>query len=199
MAPPTTIATVADLVSLANALPRPVTIADFIAALPHALALNATSSPFSLQPAVDADDPRIFIAMGNLVLSIVPTGPNVNTMEIGDMSSGMMSPSQLSFPITSTVSDSAPYAAVLNSNGTGTVCARCHQKTGAEVQLSQVSGTPVFEMGKIPPFAKFNVPVTTIVSLAQSCDPSSNPERCDIFHALTTPSAPTQYQFPGGF
>ena len=45
---------VAGLVALANSLPRPAPIAAFIAALPHPLALNATSSQFSLQPAPDA-------------------------------------------------------------------------------------------------------------------------------------------------
>lgn len=202
--------TVEDLVALANSLPKPLTIADFIAALPHPLALNATSSRFSLQPAVDADDPRIFIAIGHLVLSVVPTGPNANTLEIGDMSNGQMSPAQLSFPVSSPISAAAPYQAVLGTTGgggggggfggggfgaTATVCGKCHQKTGAEVELTQVSGTPVYGMGPILPFPQFNVPVTTLISLAQSCTPSSDPERCDIFNALTTPTAPTQYDF----
>lgn len=193
---PTTPKTVADLVSLANSLRQPVTIAEFIAALPHPLALNATSSQFSLQPAVDQNNPRIFIVIGNLVLSVVPTGPDVNTLEIGDMSNGMMSPAQLSFPITSTVTDAAPYQAVLAAGGNGTVCARCHDKHfGNEVQLTTVSGTPVYGMGQIPPFPQFDVPVTTLISLAQSCDPSADKERCDIFTALTSPSLPTQYTF----
>jgi hypothetical protein len=186
---------VEDLVALANSLPRPATLAAFIAALPHPLALSATSSQLSLQPAVDSDDPRIFVIVGSLALSVVPTGPQVNDLEIGDMSNGKMSPASISFPITSPVAPADPYQAVLDATGTHTVCAKCHKKNGAEVQISQVSGTPVFAEGQRLPLEPFNVPVTTLISLAQDCDPSSNPERCDIFDALIQPGMPSQYDF----
>jgi hypothetical protein len=199
--PPSVPHTVGDLVNLANSLPHPLTIAGFIAALPHPLALNATSSQFSAQPAVDANDPRIFIVIGNLVLSVVPTGPNVNNLEIGDMSNGRMSPAHITFPLTGALAPADPYKAVLDPNAggasqTATACAKCHGKTGAEVEISQVAGTPVYAMGQIPPFPQLNVPATTIISLAQSCSRSSNPERCDVLTALTTPTTPTQYTFP---
>jgi len=187
--------TIGDLVSLLDSLPRPTTLADFIGALPHPLTLSATSSQLSLQPAVDSDDPRIFIISGNLVLSVVPTGPQVNDLEIGDMSNGKMSPAHISFPLDGPLAPADPYKGVLEPSGTRTVCAKCHEKTAREVQIATVSGIPVFADSQRLPLRPFDVPVTSLLSLAQSCDPSLSAERCAILDALTHPGPPHQYSF----
>src|SRR5262245_57431332 len=60
--------TAAQFVERLNALPRPVSVACFVASLPRPLFLIATTSQMSAQPAGGRDSPRIFLRGNTLVI-----------------------------------------------------------------------------------------------------------------------------------
>ena len=184
---------VAELVQFVNGLPRPVTLANFLTALPHPLALNATTSQFSLQPAIDANNPRIFIVNGPLILSIVPIGPNANIVEVGELTdTGAMVSSQLDFPVVSQLTPSDLYEKVLRPDGGGTICAQCH---GAEVHATKVSDPHAFETGLFSPVPQLDERVDGLAPQAAACDAKTQGQRCDVFNALTSPTLPAQFDF----
>ena len=53
--------TIAEVVTLLNALPKPLNLPCFVASLARPLSLHAVNSPFSAQPAQGRRSPRIFI------------------------------------------------------------------------------------------------------------------------------------------
>src|SRR5687767_916415 len=78
--------TIAEAIALVNALPPPVTLACFLQSLDRPLYAYATYSVISLQPAVGARSPRIFLfdgKSGGLVMSIVPEGMGSHALEFG--------------------------------------------------------------------------------------------------------------------
>lgn len=76
--------TIGDAVALLDPLPEPVTAACFVAALERPLRLEATASDFSAQPADSAARPRLFLFLGPLTVSVVPSGPGASLIEFGE-------------------------------------------------------------------------------------------------------------------
>jgi len=63
--------TVDEAITLINALPKPLTLPCFLQALARPLAMTATDSVFSLQPADGLRSPRIFLFTPGMVMSVV--------------------------------------------------------------------------------------------------------------------------------
>ena len=63
-----------EVITLINALPKPVSVACLIDALKGPFKVNATSSFFSAQPAYSEEAPRIFLFFEPLYISVVPAG-----------------------------------------------------------------------------------------------------------------------------
>jgi hypothetical protein len=123
--------TIGDAVARIDALPE-ASLVCFVASLPRPLQLVATSSPFSLQPADGASSPRIFILGDGLFMSVVPTGPGSELLELGEQvelgeaTKPRTVKGELHFPLTQPVSPSAPYDEVREEYGTR--CGVCHRQ-----------------------------------------------------------------------
>ena len=76
--------TIEDVIRLLNEMPKPVSVACLIDVLERPLHVNATSNPFSGQPATSSKSPRIFLFLGkSLLVSVVPTGAGAEVVEFG--------------------------------------------------------------------------------------------------------------------
>lgn len=123
--------TIAEAVDLINTLPRPVSVACFVESLDRPLAIHATNSIFSAQPAAGEHNPRIFIFSDKLIMSVVPDGNGAPLLEFGQLLEGEMSiKAELKFPIDHHVPQSEPYAH-LPFNDNITTCGFCHQREEA--------------------------------------------------------------------
>lgn len=183
-----------------NAMPKPLTLACFIASLPRPLAYNATSSTFSLQPAVGEHNPRIFINFGKLWLSFVPqedvekkvnseTGEEeyfwdedgIQLLEMSvEVDSDRLHPQsikgELTFPVLDTLPRNAAYARVLReSNPEQSRCSSaCH---ASEVIVDTVDGVPVFRSIMLRPLRVSDISHSYLVHQYLSCDPELNTGR----------------------
>ncbi|HYX33397.1 MAG TPA: hypothetical protein VE954_09810 [Oligoflexus sp.] len=135
------ITTIAGVVALINSLPKPVTLECLVASLKRPLALNATTSVISAQPATSRDKPRIFLQNEGLLLSIVPGDA---TLEFGEIWQSIYSiKNELTFPIKEPLSDNAPFVSIgsiFSSSQNQTRCGGpCH---GTTLEYSKQGGTP---------------------------------------------------------
>ena len=143
----TTPRTIDEAIAIINTLPRPVSIARFIASLPRPLNLVATSSSLSAQPAHGRRSPRIFLMTSQLVISIVPAGPGVDLLEFGEWVEGTRTlKAEIEFPVTELLPPDAGYTRVRRGEML-TSCGLCHR---GEVEHPTIAGatnieTEVFE------------------------------------------------------
>jgi hypothetical protein len=182
-----------DLVSLINTLPQPVTLPCVLKALPRPLWVNATLSQESAQPAVDSQDPRIFVLNSEaLILSFVTSGPHSQEFEVGVRTpTGMMIAGYIGFPAQLPLAEVTTYAGVLNPSGSGTTCGACHN---GEAPAGLMYGTTYYRMQRLKPDAQYDVPLTALEQYSSTCTDGSN--RCAILQALTAPGTVYQFTFP---
>lgn len=179
--------TIAEAVTLLNLLPKPTTVACFLEALERPFRIQATSSPFSVQPAKGTRSPRIFIFRGNLVISVVPFDEKAPHVEFGEILNPTMSiKGDLVFPVVAPLSTGAPFDGI--RLGLGTSCRACH--TGERALFyGGAPDTDVYSSGIIPPDPAYEVPVSDVVTLARDCDAAAEPQRCAILRAVVGESA----------
>lgn len=180
-------------VELVNALPKPLTLPCFIEALGRPLALHATLSDLSAQPAVGARSPRLFVYFDPLVLSVAPAGIGAHLLELGEQRPGHRSlKAELAFPIEEQVTASSPYERV-RFNDRVTSCAFCH----AEEELDPaVLGVPGYVSRSLRPIDRHRVPLATLRDELSRCDADREPERCDMLGALFGWGDTTEWDFP---
>lgn len=188
---------VAEVVELLNALPKPLSLPCFLESLARPLWLRAANSEFSAQPAVGARSPRIFLFNDPLIMSVVPAGPGAQLLELGERRSPVTSlKAELEFPITEPLDAEAPYRR-LAFNESLTVCGACHQgeKLAADVGLPLA-----FISQALRPVANQHVPLSKLMAELDACDAREEPERCALLGALlgVTP-APLEGDFPATF
>ncbi len=182
---------IAETVTFINSLPKPLSLADFVKALPQPLNVAATDSTSSLQPANMPGSPRIFIVTNKtgrpVILSIVP---GKNDLEIGEVDfDGNIVVANITFPVTATLSDKAPYQAMPSCTGSSS----CHDfvssvDLGGGVFKSTVSSNIPSDIG--------NISVSTLTDLNTNCKDST--DRCKTLNALFRKPA-MQYWFPSTF
>jgi len=185
-----------DIVEWINAMPKPLTLACFVASLPRPFTYNATSSMFSAQPALSPHDPRIFVQYDKLTLSFV-TQERVSTivdLDTGErtyvwdadgiqllefsveVDAGKYSPlsikGELAFPVMAELPRNAGYARILVSPGaTRTSCAVCHS---TEEIVDYVDDVPVFKSRMLRHGRGSEVTHAQLIEEYLNCDPAVN-------------------------
>lgn len=117
-------------------------MACFVESLDRPLAVFATNSRFSAQPAFSDQSPRVFIKVAELWISIVIDGDGSYLVEFGELTADAEPRSlkgELQLPLEAPISPSAPFERVLY--GSGTVCGLCHAH---EQQAPKMTFTSAF-------------------------------------------------------
>ncbi len=167
-----------DAIERINSLPRPLSIACFVASLPRPLSLVATNSPFSAQPAASSENPRIFILTDGLVLSVVPAGSGARLLEFAEWVTDTRTiKGELPFPVEDTLSEDAPYDVLFND--TLTNCGLCHRN---EDPAPDRPGA--FISDAMRPEPDHYAAVAPLFDELENCDWDNETERCEILSAL---------------
>lgn len=185
---------IAALVDWINGMPKPLTLACFIASLPRPLHYNATNSRSSVQPAIGKLNPRIFIQYDQLWLSFVPQeavtavkdpltsertsvwdADGIQLLEFSlEVDSDQLVPQsikgELAFPILRNIPRNAPYARIADSAQEST-CKTCH---GNETIISSLDGTPIFRSKMLRSAKQTLMQPDDIYLHYYACDPQIN-------------------------
>ncbi|MEQ9325591.1 MAG: hypothetical protein RIF41_40875 [Polyangiaceae bacterium] len=177
--------TVLDVVGVIDALPEP-TIPCFVASLERPLSVVVSRSQFSAQPAVDVDDPRIFLMRPGLTITIVTAGFGRELLELGEWESPTRTlKAELEFPLTPPVPDEAPFEQVLNTSSTVTGiesgCSVCHAEEQLALELDGVNG---YSSVALRPLDELVLPLSTLESSRQACADVDRGVRCDMLRAV---------------
>lgn len=173
-----------------NALPRPLELPCFVESLPRPLYVNMTDGVISAQPANGTHNPRIFIFMGRLILSIVPqekadpdsNEPPPNLLEMSYRTEGIQSiKAELAFPIEKTLSYSDAYTRVIAPGYHVTICGVCHAH---EEQVNSFDGVAVYQSQMLRPYFHSKVSIGLIKNEKEYCDKQEEPHRCAMLDAF---------------
>lgn len=170
----------AQLVERINALPHPVTAACLVASLPRPLALVATTSAMSAQPADTAKNPRIFLIGPAMVISVVPAGAGAKVIETGEWVSGTTTiKGEVEVPVADPLAPDALYRRVAQSNQTS-MCALCHRN---EAPHPTIAGAYVSAAYRPNPGEELKL--SDVSALHDDCVASAEAsDRCELLHAL---------------
>lgn len=183
---------IAALVALVNALPRPVELTCLLESLARPLDVNAVISVVSLQPARGERSPRIFLMSGPLFMSIVPAGPGAPLVELGELVDGTRSiKGEIAFPVTEALDDAAPYRKI--EMGEGTTCRFCHP---SEERVAHLPDAPAYVSGALSPDERYRVRVGRLLQERDLCDDGAEPARCAFFRALLDHGEVRDRDFP---
>lgn len=174
--------TVHEAVALANGLPLPVTAECFVEALDRPLRVEATTSRSSVQPAAGARSPRMFLwSTDTFVITLALDGPGAGSIEFGQLVTPRRSiKGELRFPLSDRVPVTEPFEQVRNPEYPRiTTCFVCHD--GEEDELSVPRGRSSLALRPDPSSL---VDVHSLAGELERCDPSTEPERCRLLHAL---------------
>lgn len=173
-----------------NALPIPLELPCFIESLPRPLYVNMTESVFSAQPSNGKGNPRVFIFLDRLMLSVVPqeafpinsTAPQHNLLEISFNTEGIQSiKAEIPFPVKAPLVYGDAYSTLIFDNLVTTSCGVCH---GDEIQVGDFDGVPVFQSQMLRPYYDFEVSIGLIKNEAFYCNAINEPHRCAMLNAL---------------
>jgi hypothetical protein len=172
--------TIAAVVDDLDALPMPVDNACFVASLKRPVQLVATVSDFSAQPSPDGGNPRIFLMLPAIVVTVVPAGDGEHLIEMGEWRTALRTlKGEIALPVTAPLLQNAPITRVAQSTHT-TTCSLCHT---AESPDSIVDGGYVSNAFR--PNPGLEVKLAGLQTLHQQCtDAQESSSRCDLFHAL---------------
>lgn len=182
-------------IDLINSLPKPVSIPCFIQALNRPLRVNTTSSILSVQPAVGTINPRVFMMIGKLVMSVAPAGDGKDLLEFSFMYNDTQSlKGEILFPVSSNLSYTEPYVQV--ETGGQSSCSGCHVE---EVLDTSVVGTTAYLSKALKPAANRNVPVNSFYQQSYLCDFNNDKTyRCQVIRSLFENGTLIQASFPSG-
>jgi hypothetical protein len=183
-APPHTVSrtpqTIEDTVDLINALHKPLTVPCLLASLDRPFGMIATSHQASAQPPEGPDDPRVFLILGDLWLSVVTKGKGRPLLEFGVRRPGRRSlKGELLFPIEREVSPAAPYARI--DTGSRTVCANCHVGEDRDETIDFARGY-VSQIVDPPPESVIGR--AELEQTWSACDAQTEPDRCAMFDSI---------------
>ncbi len=170
----------ATLMTHLNALPHPVSVACAVASLPRPISVVATLSLTSAQPAANAKNPRIFVLGSGLVLSVVPEGPGMHLLELGEWVTPLRTlKGELEFPLTQALAGTEPFTRVQYQTARST-CGLCHRD---EAPSPTVAGA--YTSVAYRPSPDSTVAVSALQLEHQACTTTGeDSERCALFHAL---------------
>jgi hypothetical protein len=162
------------------------TIPCLIANLARPLEVAASTSQFSAQPAFDDANPRLFVFLDGVVLTVVPDGVGKDLLEFGEWTSTSRTiKAELKFPPSLPVEPSAPYEKVLNTSttvsGIATNCSVCH---GVEQQELEIDGVHGYSSIAYRPIDSAVLPWTVVEQERWACADDDRSGRCDLLRAL---------------
>ena len=186
--------TIDETVTLINALPKPLTLPCFLESLARPLAIHATNSLFSAQPAQGVRSPRIFLFQEPTLMSIVPGGDGASLLEFGEQRPEFRSlKAEIVFPVSARLAPSAPFDNLLFSGQQLTTCAGCH---AGELKESEISGLSTFVSLALRPRPRDQVSVSSLEHELEICDRALEPQRCAILDGLLGWGQVTERAFP---
>lgn len=174
--------TIDEAVALLNSLPEPVTVGCFVEALDRPLHIELSKSGASAQPARGERSPRVFIFSGDkLVITIVLDGMGRDLIEFGETVAPRRTvKGELEFPLDASVAADDPYTRIRNpDHGNITTCFVCHD--GERDEPGYPGGRSSMTLRPRPASL---VAVGTLEEAYRTCDPQSEPTRCDLLQAL---------------
>jgi hypothetical protein len=187
--------TIDEALELMNQLPKPLTIACFLSALPKPLQIYAVDNVFSAQPSAGPESPRIFVINGNLLISVVPAGPGRDVIEFSEVVGILRSvKAEIPFPVTRELSASEPYSRILDSRS-GTSCQLCH---GSEIRHLPITTGEAYVSKIVLPNPIQRVPQRDLKSISDHCNWSLDPERCQILKTIFIDGKAADAGFPSG-
>lgn len=190
---PTSPQTIADVITLVDALPSPVTLPCFVQALARPLPIHATVSTISAQPSVGARSPRIFMFWEGLRASIVLAGAGAPLLELGEIRPESRSlKAEILFPVTTPLDPATPYERILFTPDV-TRCGFCHP---AEEADPDVTFATAFTSVALRPLDSYAVSIASLANELAICDPSAEPDRCALLQALFDQATPVEQAFP---
>jgi hypothetical protein len=190
---PTSIVGVVDTL---NAMPKPIDLPCFVQHLAGPLAIDATMSSLSLQPAMGRRSPRLFILLDPLIVSIVPQGVGRDLLEMGERRGETRSlKGEIAFPVMTELEHATPFEHVMFDRQL-TSCAFCH---GAETLASDISFTSAFESEAFRPIPSNRVGIDELRAELAACDVAAEPYRCSLLRALFDRDAVTARELPESF
>jgi len=185
--------TIAEALALMNALPPPITVACVIQSLDRPLAITATSSTLSAQPAAGAESPRIFAFSGPLVLSIVPDGAGRDFLEFGEGRGEIDSlKGEIKMPAEQPISADSPFEH-LRFNEQITICGFCHRNERPAIDQEHPNA---FISSILRPVEDRDVALEDLRAEHAACDPALTPERCEILSAVFDHGPVLEQRFP---
>lgn len=194
--------TIDEVVTLINALPKPLSLPCFLESLERPLEVNLTYSLFSAQPAQGTRSPRIFLFRDPTVLSIVPEGDGAALLEFGEQRPEFRSlKAEITFPVSARLERSAPFDHLLATPQL-TTCGGCH---AAESQETEILGVPTFVSQALRPRPQEQVSLASLNYELEICDRVLEPRRCAMLDALLGWGPVNERSFPvamptfGGF
>lgn len=184
---------IAEVVALVNAMPKPLTLACFVETLARPLAVNATRSTLSLQPSMGDRSPRLFLFVDPLILSVVPEGDGSVLLEFGELRSESRSlKGEIHFPVESTLSPAVPFERVMYADNLSN-CSFCH---GEATQAEDITFTQAFVSTALRPQAYSRVSLSNVLIEHERCDVSREPERCALLKAIFAQGQVVEREFP---
>jgi hypothetical protein len=184
---------IAETITLLNALPKPLTIPCFLESLARPLPLLATFGVLSAQPAVGTRSPRMFLFFGPNRMSIVPDGVGASLLEFGEERPDYRSlKAEVEFPLTENVPPGLPFERVM-FNETLTTCGLCH---AAEESEPNIATTRAFVSQSLRPAPRNAVPLQSLRAELAICNPVIEPYRCGMLDSLFSLGPVTDGQFP---
>ncbi|MCB9674388.1 MAG: hypothetical protein H6737_04680 [Alphaproteobacteria bacterium] len=171
-------ATIDAMVAHLDTLPGPVDAACILASLERPLHVEATTNPFSAQPADGPLSPRLFVFLDTLSLSLVPSGMGSEVVEFGEKIDALHTlKGELHLPVEQPVDPLGPHHRILE--GQGTVCRICHIEedpvpVGDDVGYASIA---------IKPDEETVMDLDVLRDVADGCRPIGEP-RCAVLAAL---------------
>ena len=171
---------IASAVTRLNTLPGPVDAACFTASLPRPLSLVSTTGVTSAQPAVGKENPRVFLMLPGVAISVVSDGDGARLLELGEwMTPTRTLKGEVGLPVTAPLADDAPFKHALYGTP-ATTCALCHRD---EAPHDTIAGAYVSVAYKPQP-GSF-VSVSALSAQHEACVAAADETgRCALFHAL---------------
>jgi hypothetical protein len=186
--------TIAEALAFIEGLPRPLTLECFLERLARPLAIAATSSPFSLQPAVGARSPRLFLIADGFIMSVAVSGDGVDLLEFGEFVDATRSiKAEVEFPVEGPLDPAAPFTRILSADLPGTKCAVCHRDEASAPGYPQAFASNALRFPEID-----EVPLADLRAAYDTCDPADDPARCARLAAVFAHGPVTQGRFPDG-
>jgi hypothetical protein len=186
----TPVGTLSEAVRRLQVLPTP-SVACFVESLPRPLSLVATNGVTSAQPAGGAQAPRLFLFSGQLVVSVVASGPGASLIEFGEWVTPKRTlKGEVELPVDGGAPTFDPFVRLTTLPGQ-TSCAACHRQEEPSPTVTGGYVSVAFQ-----PHLGTEVTLTAVRALYQACvEAQDSSARCALYRALFEHGEVTQGAF----